>query len=182
LLLIIIFVFDPLAIALVIAANFAFARLNKREEIPLEEKVEDMRNVVEAYDDLEKEMKEWEEASLTDLQDDIYWEEPNDELKQSVKEYEIYKEQDQKIQEPEEEDDWVIVDEDEEWAIEDEEKAYDNLMQSLDKINSINDENIDFFNKKAKIDSEINRIKEYEKSLQEKRRNKKEDNNTITYF
>jgi hypothetical protein len=141
-----------------------------------------MRNVVEAYDDLEKEMKEWEEASLTDLQDDIYWEEPNDELKQSVKEYEIYKEQDQKIQEPEEEDDWVIVDEDEEWAIEDEEKAYDNLMQSLDKINSINDENIDFFNKKAKIDSEINRIKEYEKSLQEKRRNKKEDNNTITYF
>jgi hypothetical protein len=141
-----------------------------------------MRNVVEAYDDLEEEMKEWEEASLTDLQDDIYWEEPNDELKQSVKEYEIYKEQDQKIQEPEEEDDWVIVDEDEEWAIEDEEKAYDNLMQSLDKINSINDENIDFFNKKAKIDSEINRIKEYEKSLQEKRRNKKEDNNTITYF
>jgi hypothetical protein len=182
LLLVIIFVFDPLAIALVIAANFAFSQLTKRKEIPIEEKIEDMRNVVEAYDDLEEEMKEWEEASLTDLQDDIYWEEPNDELKQSVKEYEIYKEQDQKIQEPEEEDDWVIVDEDEEWAIEDEEKAYDNLMQSLDKINSINDENIDFFNKKAKIDSEINRIKEYEKSLQEKRRNKKEDNNTITYF
>jgi hypothetical protein len=182
LLLVIIFVFDPLAIALVIAANFAFSQLTKRKEIPIEEKIEDMRNIVEAYDDLEEEMKEWEEASLTDLQDDIYWEEPNDELKQSVKEYEIYKEQDQKIQEPEEEDDWVIVDEDEEWAIEDEEKAYDNLMQSLDKINSINDENIDFFNKKAKIDSEINRIKEYEKSLQEKRRNKKEDNNTITYF
>jgi hypothetical protein len=182
LLLVIIFVFDPLAIALVIAANFAFSQLTKRKEIPIEEKIEDMRNVVEAYDDLEEEMKEWEEASLTDLQDDIHWEEPNDELKQSVKEYEIYKEQDQKIQEPEEEDDWVIVDEDEEWAIEDEEKAYDNLMQSLDKINSINDENIDFFNKKAKIDSEINRIKEYEKSLQEKRRNKKEDNNTITYF
>ena len=122
LLLVIIFVFDPLAIALVIAANFAFSQLTKRKEIPIEEKIEDMRNVVEAYDDLEEEMKEWEEASLTDLQDDIYWEEPNDELKQSVKEYEIYKEQDQKIQEPEEEDDWVIVDEDEEWAIEDEEK------------------------------------------------------------
>lgn len=172
LLLVIIFVFDPLAIALVIAANFAFSQLTKRKETPIEEKVEDMRNVVEAYDSLEKEMKEWEEASLTDLQN---WEEEE-------KQYEIYKEQDQKIQEPEEEDDWVIVDEDEEWNIEDEEKAYDNLMQSLDKINTINDENIDFFNKKAKIDSEINRIKEYEKSLQEKRRNKKEDNNTITYF
>jgi len=74
--LVIIFVFDPLAIALVIAANFAFAQLIRRKETPIEETVEDMRKVVEAYDDLEKEMKEWEEASLTDLQEDIYWEEP----------------------------------------------------------------------------------------------------------
>jgi hypothetical protein len=75
--LVIIFVFDPLAIALVIAANFAFAQLIRRKETPIEETVEDMRKVVEAYDDLEKEMKEWEEASLTDLQDDeIVWEEP----------------------------------------------------------------------------------------------------------
>lgn len=74
--LVIIFVFDPLAIALVIAANFAFAQLTRRKETPIEETVEDMRKVVEAYDDLEKEMKEWEEASLTDLQEDISWEEP----------------------------------------------------------------------------------------------------------
>jgi hypothetical protein len=75
--LVIIFVFDPLAIALVIAANFAFAQLIRRKETPIEETVEDMRKVVDAYDDLEKEMKEWEEASLTDLQDDeIVWEEP----------------------------------------------------------------------------------------------------------
>jgi hypothetical protein len=172
LLLVIIFVFDPLAIALVIAANFAFSQLTKRKETPIEENVEDMRRVVNSYDDLDKETKEWLEADLGE----------SDILEEEEKQYEIYKEQDQKIQEPEEEDDWVIVDEDEEWNIEDEEKAYDNLMQSLDKINTINDENIDFFNKKAKIDSEINRIKEYEKSLQEKRRNKKEDNNTITYF
>lgn len=71
--LVIIFVFDPLAIALVIAANFAFAQLIKRNETPIEEKVEDMRKVVDAYDDLQDEMKEWEEASLTDLRDDIYW-------------------------------------------------------------------------------------------------------------
>jgi hypothetical protein len=74
--LVIIFVFDPLAIALVIAANFAFAQLIRRKETPIEETVEDMRKVVNAYDDLEEEMKEWEEASLTDLRDDIYWEEP----------------------------------------------------------------------------------------------------------
>ena len=73
--LVIIFVFDPLAIALVIAANFAFARL-KQKEIPLEEKVEDMRKVVEAYDDLEDEIKDWEEASLEDYQD---WEEQEQE-------------------------------------------------------------------------------------------------------
>jgi hypothetical protein len=70
--LVIIFVFDPLAIALVIAANFAFAQLIRRKETLLEENVEDMRKVVDAYD----EMKEWEEASLTDLRDDIYWGEP----------------------------------------------------------------------------------------------------------
>jgi hypothetical protein len=94
--LVIIFVFDPLAIALVIAANFAFAQLTKRKETPIEKKVE-------IYDDLEwDEMKEWEEASLTDLQDpeDLEWdeygnpspiikedEEPNENLKQAAEEY-----------------------------------------------------------------------------------------------
>ena len=68
-----------------------------------------------------------------------------------------------------------------EWVIEDEEKAYDNLITSLDKINDINNENMDFFNKKAKIDAEIERIKEYEKSLQEKRKGKKDDDNIKTY-
>ena len=85
LLLVIIFVFDPLAIALVIAANFAFAQLTKREETP------------ESTD----EDKEWEEASLQDLQnwydEEEKTPEPNEDLKQAAKEYEIYKEQDQKI-------------------------------------------------------------------------------------
>jgi hypothetical protein len=57
LLLIIIFVFDPLAIALVIAANFAFSQLQPKKEYPLEEQVEDMRNVVDSYDDLQDEIK-----------------------------------------------------------------------------------------------------------------------------
>ena len=41
LLLIIIFVFDPLAISLVVAANFAFAQLRSKNEYPIEEKVGD---------------------------------------------------------------------------------------------------------------------------------------------
>jgi hypothetical protein len=36
--------------------------------VAIEENVESMRKVVKAYDDLTDEMKEWEEASLTDLQ------------------------------------------------------------------------------------------------------------------
>jgi len=37
----------------------------------IEENVEDMRKVVEAYDDLEEEIKEWEEASLTDFHEEV---------------------------------------------------------------------------------------------------------------
>jgi len=43
LLLVIIFVFDPLAIALVIAANFAFAQLKPKKEDIIEEQVEDIK-------------------------------------------------------------------------------------------------------------------------------------------
>ena len=76
-LLVIIFVFDPLAISLVIAANFAFAQIRPKKEPSLEENVDGMKKIVEAYDDLEDEIKEWKEASLTDLQDnEIVWEEP----------------------------------------------------------------------------------------------------------
>jgi hypothetical protein len=94
-LLIIIFVFDPLAIALVIAANFAFKQKDEPEiEYPLEEKVEDMRNVVSAYDDLQDEIKEWEEASLTDLQETSMPEETPEEdwqIKDEEQEpYEVY--------------------------------------------------------------------------------------------
>ena len=40
-------------------------------EPSIEENVEDMRKVVEAYDDLEEEIKEWEEASLTDFHEEV---------------------------------------------------------------------------------------------------------------
>ena len=143
LLLVIIFVFDPLAIALVIAANFAFTRLNKREETPIEETVEDMRKVVNAYDDLDKETKEWLEADLTE---DV----------------------------EEKEDDWIIEDEDNIKPDINEE-----FIKSLDKINQINDGNEDFFWKRARIDEEIDRIKAYEKSLKQKKRD--EDENITIY-
>jgi hypothetical protein len=76
LLLVIIFVFDPLAIALVIAANFAFNQLRSKDgydmykEYPLEEKVKDMRNVVETYDNLNDEIKEWDSTLMDGLEDE----------------------------------------------------------------------------------------------------------------
>jgi hypothetical protein len=73
LLLIIIFVFDPLAIALVIAANFAFNQLRPKKEYPLEEQVEDMKKVVNTYDALNELTKIQEEAGLYDNEgSDIY--------------------------------------------------------------------------------------------------------------
>ena len=86
LLLIIIFVFDPLAIALVIAANFAFNQLRSKEgydmykDTPLEEQVEDMKKVVNTYDALNELAKIQEEAGLYDNEgSDIYTE---DDLKE----------------------------------------------------------------------------------------------------
>ena len=156
LLLVIIFVFDPLAISLVIAANFAFARLNKHEVTP----------------ELTDEDKEWEEASLQDLQnwydEEEKTPEPNDDLKQAAKEYEIYKEQDQKIQEPEKkEDDWVIVDEDDEREKE--------VEAAIDKIEALTNDisSPEHFKKEAAME-EIKKLKKFLKA------NNKDD--TITYF
>ena len=70
LLLVIIFVFDPLAIALVIAANFAFSQIQPKKEYPLEEQVEDMRKVVESYDDLQDEIKDWDSTLMDGLEDE----------------------------------------------------------------------------------------------------------------
>ena len=87
---VIIFVFDPLAISLVIAANFAFAQLRPKKEYPLEEQVEDMRKVVEAYDDLEDEIKVWDETLMDGLEDEPeYTPEPEPELVRFKEEIDI---------------------------------------------------------------------------------------------
>lgn len=156
--LVIIFVFDPLAIALVIAANFAFAQLTRRKETPIEETVEGMRKVVDAYDDLDKETKEWLEADLGE----------NDVLEEEEKQYEIYREQDQKIQEAQkQEEDWIIEDEDTERERE--------VEAAIDKIESLTNEinSAEYFKKAAAME-EIKKLKKFLKS------NNKED--TITIF
>lgn len=72
-LLLIIFVFDPLAIALVIAANFLFSKIskpsitnNKQEEQPIEDQVENMRTVVESYDNLQNEINTFNDTETSE--------------------------------------------------------------------------------------------------------------------
>jgi hypothetical protein len=207
--LVIIFVFDPLAIALVIAANFAFAQLTRRKEPPLEENVEDMRKVVDAYDDLQDEMKEWEEASLTDLRDDIYWgeskqqegvpvmvdpktgkffyEDPNPEPKNldldgdGVVEAE---ELQQVFDEADTNDDGYVDKE--------EAKAANLDSETTEKLNQLNKQVEGIVNtfkqyyalnseQSGDINSQINKIKKLSMELGSLK-DKKDDDNTITYF
>lgn len=113
LLLIIIFVFDPLAISLVIAANFAFDQAKPKKNLygEIEDEVEGMRKVVDSYDDLQSEIKDWDNTlndGLDELDESLS--EPNDDLKAAAEKYEIGNIE---VIDPEivEEEDWKVVDE-----------------------------------------------------------------------
>jgi hypothetical protein len=69
LLLVIIFVFDPLAIALVIAANFAFSQIRKTNKSSLEENIESMKHITETYDDLIEEIENFQPEDEEKQQD-----------------------------------------------------------------------------------------------------------------
>jgi len=224
--LVIIFVFDPLAIALVIAANFAFAQITKRKETPLEEKVEDTKEVVEAYDDSKEERDEWEEASLQDLQDleeeEENISESNNDLKQETKDYKeqvgiplmvdpqtgklFYEEPDPEpidldldgdgvIEENEIKEVFEKVDTNDDGIIDENEAKQANmdsetanklneLNKSIDTLNNYNEKNVyDFnWNDIPIIREEIEKLKKLSLELSSLNNNKKNDDNTITYF
>jgi hypothetical protein len=131
---VIIFVFDPLAISLVIAANFAFSQLRPKKEYPLEEQVEDMRKVVEAYDDLEDEMKIWDETLMDGLEDE------------SVEEPKIK----------------VVMSGEPSLSFLNREPidVTDDILQNIENITN---SNMDFFNKQNAISTQVERFKEYKK-------------------
>ena len=92
LLLTIIFVFDPLAIALVIAANYAFEQLkNKtRENIYGEEVPVDREELLQKIVDNDQEMGLWDTTAEDGLEDEEWDEEedpPNETLKQTAEKY-----------------------------------------------------------------------------------------------
>ena len=177
--LVIIFVFDPLAIALVVAANFAFAQLRKTPIYKLTD-----------------EDKEWLEADLGE----------NDILEEEEKQYEIYKEQDKKyyqknnldldgdgIVEADEiqqvfdkadtNDDGIIDEKEAKAANLDSDTAskLNKLNKAIEELETLNaNNNYDFQWKKDKASGEIENIK---KAIADLTFNKpSQDDNTITYF
>jgi len=145
LLLVIIFVFDPLAISLVVAANFAFAQLRPKtreniygEKVPIEEQVEDMRKVVDAYDTLNDEIKDNEGT-------DIY-------TKDSFKEWE-----EATIQDGLEELDEFDLDSD--GVLSKKEQNLKQIDQLLEEIDSIQNSPSDFQTKKTQVDEKLKQIK-----------------------
>ena len=174
-LLIIIFVFDPLAISLVIAANFAFNQVSKKKSYQLIE-----------------EDKEWLDAPLID--EEIY-DEPNENLKQAAKTYQQKNNLDLDINgdgivdENEFREGFNKLDLDGDGIIDENESNTAGIdhqqSQKLNQINSALQElenitkntNYDFQWKKDKAQQEINNLK----NILLKDINK-DDENTIRYF
>ena len=209
LLLVIIFVFDPLAIALVIAANFAFAQLRPKKEYPLEEQVEDMRKVVDAYDTLqdeiednegtdiytEDELKDWDSTLMDGLEDltwdeygnptpNIYDEDPNSPVNLDLDGDGIVEEEEiqQVFDQADTNDDGVIDEQEAKAANLDLETAHklNDVTKALEELEKLNRENnYDFQWKKDKMSEELNNIKKF---LLQQFKDKNKDEDTITYF
>jgi hypothetical protein len=185
--LVIIFVFDPLAIALVIAANFAFAQLIRRKEIPLEENVEDMRKVVNSYDDLQDELKEWEEASLTDLREDTYWGELDPDPKNLDLDGDgvVEEEELQQVFDDADTNDDNYIDEEEAKTVNLDPETAKKLNQLNKQVEGVVDNVKQYYNfnseELGQINKQIKKIKKLSMELGSLK-NKKDDDNTITYF
>ena len=181
LLLVIIFVFDPLAISLVVTASFAFKQASKKEEPVVEEELIDIPEKDWIEDWPNDNDEELERASLEDFDEEWEEEPPNESLTEAAKQYnESFSEPYQiyvsgSEQQPKNTD-WEIIDDDKVH----EQNVLSEYSKAIDNINNINDSNVDFLNKKRMVDEEIERIKQYEQFLKSKK-SKKDDDNIITY-
>ena len=205
--LVIIFVFDPLAIALVIAANFAFAKLKQKEKI-VEIMQADEKDGL--YDDKDlEEMKEWEEASLTDLQTlekeeeeqekpipvfvdpktgKLYYEEPDTkpEIEVNMKGEPSLKDLDLDgdgiVEEEEIKEVFDKADINNDGIIDEEEAKNANLDQETTKALNEANQIFDKIDKSVYYPSQVQEELGKLKQLVSKYFNKKKDDDTITYF
>jgi hypothetical protein len=199
--LVIIFVFDPLAIALVIAANFAFAQLIRRKETPLEENVEDMRKVVNAYDSLQEEIENHTPQNqgvpvmVDPLTGKFFYEEPEVEVVMGgeplLKNLDL--DGDGVIEAEELQQVFDEADTNDDGYIDEEEAKAANLdSETTTKLNQLNKQVegiVDTFKQyyalnpeqSGDINSQIDKIKKLSMELGSLK-SKKDDDNTITYF
>ena len=204
--LVIIFVFDPLAISLVIAANFAFAQLIRRKETPIEEKVEDMRKVVDAYDGLQEEIENHTSQSLgvpvmvDPKTGKFFYEDPEPEIevkmsgKPSLDVLDL--DNDGVVELDELEEVFDKADTNNDGKIDNEEaklanlspemaEKLNNLNKSISAIKEINNTtSYDWGWKKETIQNELENIKKVSMEIGAANalKSKKDDDNTITYF
>ena len=165
LLLVIIFVFDPLAISLVVTASFAFKQASKKEEEPTETPIEELTE--EQVDDFYNESQEWEEASLTDFQN-LEEEEP----------YEIYVSGSKgaSLEEQARHTDWEIIDEE----VEHKKQELDSQIASIQEQASKLQANPNFSSwKKSK---ELDQMRKTQDTLQAQRKKLDNDDDLVIKY
>ena len=165
LLLVIIFVFDPLAISLVVTASFAFKQASKKEEEPTETPMEELTE--EEVEDFYNESQEWEQASLTDFQN-LEEEEP----------YEIYVSgsQSASLEEQARHTDWEIIDEE----VEHKKQELDSQIASIQEQASKLQANPNFSSwKKSK---ELDQMRKTQKALQAQRKKLDNDDDLVIKY
>jgi hypothetical protein len=181
LLLIIIFVFDPLALSLVVAANFAFEQANPKKkykeniygEIEEEKLIYTEKEAIDFFDSIDKDSKiESLEETLDEVLDDIIIEEKEEEIKEKIVE-----EVKEIIPEVEEEDEWEIVDEEENIIVE---KSQYTTKEAIENLIYQKQLEIDKLGKYVSGEGKKNILKEEIKTLQI-RLNKLNEEDTITY-
>lgn len=172
LLLVIIFVFDPLAISLVVTANFAFKQAYKKEEEPEEEE--------ELIDIPEKEwVEDWpssndEELETASLEDFKNWEDEEQEP------YQIYVSGSEEpagatLEEQARHTDWEIIDEEKEHTRQELDNQIQQLNQQVSKLQA--NPNISTW-KKAK---ELAELGKQQQALQSRKKNLDDDDLVIKY-
>ena len=160
LLLVIIFVFDPLAISLVVTANFAFKQAYKKEEEPQDYTMEEFseEETRQFYED----SGDWEESSLEDLQN----------LQQEEEEpYQIYVSGSDSGSM-----DWQIVDEEKEHQKQELDSQINSAAEQASKVQS--NINLSSWRKKKELDR-INRDRQI---LQEKRKKLDDDDDLVIKY
>ena len=165
--LVIIFVFDPLAIALVIAANFAFSQLRRT---PIYKPTE--------------EDKEWLEAELTEG-NDLEWEEPEPKNLDLDGDGVIEAEELQQVFEEADTNDDGYIDEEEAKVANLDPETAEKLNQLNKQVEGVVDNVKQYYNfnpeELGQVNKQIDKIKKLSMELGSLK-SKKDDDNTITYF